>query len=163
MVHGEVGVAEDLLGRRAARDGEGDADAHRDEQLALLEEERPLQLGAEALGHRGDRARVLHVLEEDGELVAAEPGDGVLRPQADGQPLAEADEQLIARAVSEAVVDDLEAVEIEEQHREQLASALGARQGMGEAIDEERSIGQAGERIAEGLPRELIEPARGTD
>ena len=46
------------------------------------EEERPLQLGAEALGHRGDGARVLHVLEEHGELVAAEPGDGVLRPQA---------------------------------------------------------------------------------
>ena len=159
VVHGEVGVAEDLLGRRAARGGEGDADAHRDEQLALLEEERPLQLGAEPLGHRGDRARVLHVLEEHGELVAAEPGDGVLRPQADGQPLAESDEELIARAVSEAVVDDLEAVEIEEEHGEQLASALGARQGEGEAIDEERSVGQAGEGVEEGLPRELVEPA----
>ena len=78
--------------------------------------------------------------------------------QTDSRSLS-ADEELIARAVSEAVVDDLEAVEIEEEHGEQLASALGARQGEGEAIDEERSIGQAGEGVAEGLPRELVEPA----
>ena len=157
VIHGEVGVAQDLLGGGAARDGQGDADAHRDEQLPLLEEEGPLQLGAEPLRHRGHGARVLDVLEQHRELVAAETGDRVLGPEADGQPLAEADEELIARAVTEAVVDHLEAIEVEEEHGEQLAPALGARQGVGEAIYEQCAVGEAGERVAERLPRELVE------
>ena len=38
------------------------------------------------------------------------------------------DEQLVADDVAEAVVDELEAVEVEEQHRDVALGAFGARQ-----------------------------------
>ena len=72
------------------------------------------------------------------------------------QAPADVDEQLVAGAVAEAVVDDLEAVEVEEQHGD-ARPALGARQGLREPVDEERPVGQAGERVVEGLAGELVD------
>ena len=46
-------------------------------------------------------------------------------PDLVGQPVGEVDEQLVAGAVAEAVVDDLEVVEVEEEHR-QLGCGCGA-------------------------------------
>ena len=47
------------------------------------------------------------LLDQDGELVAAEPGDGVPGAQAAAQPVGELDEQGVAGGVPEAVVDGL--------------------------------------------------------
>jgi hypothetical protein len=54
--------------------------------------------------------------------------------------------------VAEAVVDDLEAIEIEEQHREVVIRwiALVALHGLGEPIVEQHAIGQPGEAIVQG-------------
>ena len=49
------------------------------------------------------------------ELVAAEAGHGVLPADGSRQALADRDEQLVAGVVAEAVVHDLEPVEVEEQ------------------------------------------------
>ena len=50
----------------------------------------------------------------------AHPAHDVVAPDGGGQPLREGDEQLIAGGVAEAVVDVLEAIEIDEQHREHV-------------------------------------------
>ena len=74
----------------------------------------------------GDRDRVLlvgDVLAQDRELVAAEAGDGLVPAQRVAQALGDRDDQLVAGRVAEAVVDDLEAVEVEEQHRDVAAAA----------------------------------------
>ena len=66
-------------------------------------------------------------LEEHAELVAAEPGARVAA--AAGMPssrAADADEQLVAGGVAEAVVDGLEVVEVDEQHRELLAASTAS-------------------------------------
>ncbi len=52
--------------------------------------------------------------EQDRELVAAEPGHHVARPCAAAQAIGHLHQEPIAGGVTEAVVDDFEAVEIEE-------------------------------------------------
>ena len=48
------------------------------------------------------------------ELVAAEAGDRVAGPEAALEPLADRDEERVADGVAEALVDDLEPVEVEQ-------------------------------------------------
>jgi hypothetical protein len=160
VVHRQVRVAQDVLGGRAPRGAHRDADAHRDHDLAPLDHERLLQLRGEAVGHRGGPLVVLHVLEQDRKLVAAEPRDRVLGAQTGGESLAHPDQELVADAMAHAVVDDLEPVEVEEEHRELLPPPLGPGERVLQAVHEQGPVGQTGERVAEGLPSELIEPAR---
>ena len=57
------------------------------------------------------------LLDDDRELVAAEPGDGVAGAGHDLEPLGDGHEQLVALGVAEPVVDGLEVVEVQEQDR----------------------------------------------
>ena len=65
----------------------------------------------------------LEPVQQNGELVAAQPRQRVSRPQARLEPARHRDQQLVADQVAEAVVDDLEAIEIEIEHREPVADA----------------------------------------
>jgi hypothetical protein len=51
------------------------------------------------------------------ELVTAEPGDEVLRPQDGAEPGGDGLEHLVSEGMSEAVVDALEPVEVEQEQR----------------------------------------------
>ena len=56
-------------------------------------------------------------VEQHGELVAAEPRHGVPGAQRGRDAAGERDQQVVADGVAEAVVDELEAVDVEEQDR----------------------------------------------
>ena len=74
----------------------------------------------------GDGDRVLlvaDVLAEDRELVAAEAGHGLVPAQRVAQAVGDGDDQLVAGRVAEAVVDDLEAVQVEEEDGDVAAAA----------------------------------------
>ena len=60
-------------------------------------------------------------------------------------------QQLVAARVAERVVDDLEAVEVEEQDRGAALGvvALGAADRLVEAVEEEHAVGQPGERVVQ--------------
>ena len=49
--------------------------------------------------------------------------------------------------MAERVVDELEAVEVDEQHADQPAVALGLLQRLREAVEEQAAVGQAGQRV----------------
>jgi len=90
-----------------------------------------------------------NVLKQDDELVAAKAGnciDGAHRAQ---QTVAHRGEQQIARVVAEAVVDDLEAVEIEKEDGDGVA--VSARAGVRQTTEKERAVGEPTEGIMEGL------------
>ena len=70
-----------------------------------------------------------HVGEQHGELVAAEPGDGVLGPHRAGQPVGGDLEQPVAGVVAQGVVDLLEPVQVEQAERDGAAGALGLLAG----------------------------------
>ena len=66
----------------------------------------------------GDRDRLLFVgeaVDQDAELVAAEAGDDVAGPQVGAQARRDGSQQGVAGVVAEAVVDQLEVVEVEEE------------------------------------------------
>ena len=61
------------------------------------------------------------VMDQEHELVAAEARDRVARAQRGAQPAADLLEQRVAEAVPPAVVDPLEAIEIQEEDGERPA------------------------------------------
>ena len=65
------------------------------------------------------------------------------------QPRGDRDQQLVADLVAEAVVDELEAVEVEEQDARQPAAAAQARERLLEAVEEQHAVGQPGERVVQ--------------
>ena len=69
--------------------------------------------------------------QQDGELVAAEPGDRVARAQDAGDARADELQQLVAAVVAERVVDLLELVEVEEHHDRPRAVAARRRRARG--------------------------------
>ena len=75
-----------------------------------------------------DRERVAQprvVVEQDRELVAAQPRGDVAGPDARPDPVRDRDEQPVARRVAQRVVDVLEVVEVEEQHGRDRRAARG--------------------------------------
>ena len=110
-VHGDVGRAQQLV----CVVSDGDADARGDEHLAPVEVERRLQVRDHPLGGvdgRGD----LHVLDQDGELVTTQAGDGVARRARVPETLPDGLQERVTGEVAERVVDRLEVVQVEEEH-----------------------------------------------
>jgi len=68
----------------------------------------------------------IEILGDDGELVAAEAPDEINLAHTLLQPGRDLGQQRIAGGVAERVIDVLEAVEIEAEHRHQVAVPLGA-------------------------------------
>ena len=87
---------------------------------------------------------------QHGELIAAEARDHVDLAHTGGQALCHCAQNLIAGVVAEAVIDVLEAVEVEEQDRQHLAAALGALQCLVELLAEQAAVRQFGEFVVVG-------------
>ena len=155
-VHGQVGVAQQLVGAVDVALHPGDAHAAPDVQLAPVDLERLAQPFQHPVGHLDDVDVVAGVLDQHGELVAAEPGHGVAGPHAGVQALGHLDEQPVAGGVAEAVVDLLEAVQVEEQHGHRRRLALGPLEGVVDPVLEQGPVGQRGQRVVEGLVDELV-------
>ena len=96
-----------------------------------------------------DLGRV-HVLEQQRELVAAEPGDGVALPHTAGEPLGHVDQHRVAGGVAEAVVDRLEAVQVHEEQRDPGAAAPGHLQRVLDPVEQQSAVRQVGEEVVAG-------------
>ena len=86
--------------------------------------------GGDAVGDRHRLVLVGEAVDQDAELVAAEAGDDVAGAQVGAQPRRHRAQQLVAGVVAEAVVDQLEVVEVEEEDPDRRAgdgAALAAR------------------------------------
>ena len=144
-VHREVGVAQQVV----AGLGGGDADAGAQVQALALEHHGRGEHLEQALDEHLGLARAAG---EDRELVAAQAGDGVVGAQRVAQPLAADLEQAVAGGVAERVVDLLEVVEVEEgDHR-----GLARGERLGDPLLEQRAVRQAGQRVLEREPLQLV-------
>ena len=145
-----------LVGR-----AERDADARVHEHLAAarlarVQREGRVERVDDALRRARGVAGVAHVLDQDRELVAAEARGRVAVAQAVAQAVGHRHQQLVAHRVPERVVHRLEVVEVEEHHGHARVQPLGAAQGVVHPVGEERAVGQARERVVEGLVLELV-------
>ncbi len=160
-VHRGVGIAQQLLGdvgrvavvRHPLPRGNPDACGQRHRARPELEglgqrPQDPIGRGARLVGRC--------LLEQEGELVAAEPADAVLRPRHRAEAGTHQPQQLVAGGVPEGVVDVLEVVQVDEEHREPHARVPAPDEGVGEAVGEEdavraaRSAGHAAPGAAAG-------------
>ena len=101
---------------------------------------------------------IVDLLQQHDELVAAEPRDDVARAQAFAQARAHLAQQHVAGLVAERVVDDLEAVEVDEQHRELAVVAPRRLDRQPEQLREHHAIRQAGEAV---VRREVLDALLG--
>src|SRR5207249_4413257 len=133
----------DVLGLLVARLAHRDADRRGADDLLVLDLDGFLEGGLDALGDVDGVLGVLDVFEEDGELVAAEAGDGVAGSHRELEAPRGLDEQGVAGAVAHAVVDELEAIEVEEEDAEEaVLLAPRVADAVAQAVDEERAVGQ---------------------
>ena len=155
-VHRGVRVLEQVL-RVGVGVRQRHADARGDQVvLAALEPERCDQLEVQALGEDERLALVGHVLAQDYELVPSQAGDRVTGPQRTGEALGDLDQHPVALRVAEAVVHELEPVEVDEQHPGLCGRPRRSPQRQPQAVKEERAVGQAGERVVERLVGDLV-------
>ena len=105
---------------------------------------------------RGDLLGLLRrdqFLEHDGELVASAPRDGVPRAGDALEPAGDIGQHEIADLVPEAVVDVLEAIEVEEEDRQRAEVPRDASARLPEAVLAERaSLSPSGRRGKPGAP-----------
>ena len=150
VVHRNVGVADELVrGRRGGREGDADARVHR--HLLPLHAERLAERLDEPGGNPFDLLRV-RAVRENGELVSTEPRRNVGRPHTRLQPVRERHEQRVAHRMAETIVDRLEVVEIEEQHR----CLEPEREGSRDMLGEEHPIRELRQRVVERLVAQLL-------
>ena len=93
----------------------------RDEVLDAVDREGLGEGGRDAVGDRHRLVLVGEAVDQDPELVAAEAGDDVAGAQVGAQPRRHRAQQLVAGVVAEAVVDQLEVVEVEEEDPDRRA------------------------------------------
>ena len=157
VIHRRVGVAHDLFGVGVVGQAERDADARRREHLAPADRkrraERVLDPERDRVGLRGlDQA-----VEENRELVAAQPGQRVTGAQARLEPPRHGNQQIVAHQVTQAVVHELEAIEIEIERREPPAAMLlEILEPLPEPLDEHRAVAQPRQRIAEPAAQPVL-------
>jgi len=155
-VHGHVGVAEHFLGLEAfvARARDADADRHR--EVVAVEHHGLAQHVGEAVGDVGRLVVGLDALAAQDELVTAEAGRGVALAQKTLEALGDGDQQLVTEGVAQAVVDELEMVEVQEERGRQAPGPLTAGQCRPQAVEEERTVGETGQAVVQRLAGELV-------
>jgi hypothetical protein len=113
LVHGHVGGAQQVEAVRDLVAG-GDPDADADTDLDLAEQHGPGQGHQQALRH-GLRMLGIGVGDEHDELVATEPAGSVVGTQLDVHAPGDLHQQLVAHRMAQAVVDELEVVDVQQQ------------------------------------------------
>ena len=81
--------------------------------------------------------RVRHFREQDHEFIAALPADGVRAAHASEQPLRHGLQQAVADGVAQRVVDVLEAIHVQEQHRQFLPVTVRQGHRLGQPVVEQ--------------------------
>lgn len=141
-IEGEVGVAHERLGIGIVKGKEGDAEAAGNaHHLSIAYIDGRAQCLQNALTEGFHVIHAFYVDEEDGELVPTQAGERIHRPQ-DGLHLSgQLLQNLVSGAVPVAVVDLLEAVEIEQRHPEQPFLPPGMATGVFQAVEKQGAIG----------------------
>lgn len=130
---------------------ERDANAGRDEGFVCAQFEWLGQLADDGPGDLLNALRVIHIGQDDGELIAAKAGDRIRLAHARADALAGLDQQRISPVMPERVVDLLEAVEIDQHQRHAPPDTAWLTGFLRESLVEHLPIWQARQCIEIGL------------
>ena len=155
-VHGDVGVAHDRFGGVVAAVGDDDADGGGDDHGAVVDDDGRLQRVEQPLGDLDRAALAGQPLAQHRELVAAHARERVALRDQRPEPHRDLAEQLVAALMAERVVDELEAVDVEHEHGDRAAVAGSECERVVHAVDEQRAVGQARERVVQRPVLDLL-------
>ncbi len=125
-VHRDIGLTHERLAGVRAAGAKADADAAARGPVLAGDPHRRSDRLEQPLGQGARIGLGRASLDQDRELVAAEPGDRISGADAAAQGIGNRYKHLVARMVAMVVVDRLEVVEVEEEGRNALV-ALGER------------------------------------
>src|SRR5687767_14569649 len=96
---------------------DGNADAHRRVDFLAQQIERNRQSLLNARGYRTSFFFTSHVVEQYSKLVSTDAPEHVVLAQAGLHSMCDLDQQLVSASVAQTVVDQLEPIDIKQQHR----------------------------------------------
>ena len=149
-VERHVGIAHDVGGAGAIAVDHRDADRGADHDVLAADGVGRAERGDDALRDHHHHLAVVADRGDHREFVAAEAGHQVAAAQRVRQPQGHVADQLVADRVSERVVDVLEVVEVDIEHRGRRRAGLHLVDHRFQPLAEEDAVGQAAERIVHG-------------
>ena len=147
LVHRRVGAAEQRLGIVAVAREQADSQRRRHAQRVTGDLVRPRQPVEQSIRRRGRVLDTRGIGQDEHELVAADARHGVAGAQRLGESPRDCLQQLVADRVPERVVDGLEAIQVDEDHRRAAVAFARRRQRVVEALVQQPPVGQAGQRV----------------
>ena len=153
--HRRVGLAQQHGGLHAVCRAERGAETGFDPQLVAADLQRLPQPLEDRPGPPRHARGVAAAGQQQRELVGAEARHRLPFRDALQQAVGDRRQHLVARLVPAAVVDRLEAVEVERQQGARPVAAAQPGQPAAQPLDEELPVGQAGHRVVEGQPLDL--------
>ena len=150
LVHGRIRLLDQVFGLDAIARERRDPQAGRGHEGAVTQHHGDPDRLQDLLGHLGRVELARELGQQHRELVSPETRGRVGLPQTSHQPLRDAAQEAIPHGVAQAVVDHLEAIEVQEHHGQGLTAAPGRGHGLEQAVVEEQPVRQAGELIAGG-------------
>ncbi|MNF85047.1 hypothetical protein D3C84_674320 [compost metagenome] len=147
MLHGHVRLTHQRGDFPCVVRQHADAHGRADHQLMPLDGHRQTQLGRQASRHPRQARKVAVSVEQHGELIAGQSGDGVCFRQCVDQPPGHFLQQLIGDFMAKAVVEQLEAIKIDVQQRQTAPALAHALMGFTQPFAEQRTVGQASQFI----------------
>ena len=117
--------------------------------------------GNDPAGDGLQRIGIRRASGDDGEFVAAEPRHQIVAAHDAAQTLRHVEDELVADVMAERVVDVLEVVEVDVEHRGGESAAAHIIDGLLEALAEIDAVGQAADRIVQRQMAQL--PLAGGD
>ncbi|MNM90958.1 hypothetical protein D3C81_1032390 [compost metagenome] len=145
-----------LLGAVAVLGEQGDADGGTQADFLMVEGERRLEIIKNALGQLGSFVGLLDIGLDQGELVAAQARQGAKPATVGTQAIGQGQQQLVAGLVAELLVDALEVVQADAQHRYPALQAAGVDEDLVQLLLQLLAVGQAGEEVVLGHAQQAV-------
>ena len=146
-IHRHVGILGQRLHVGAVGRIHRDADRGRGVAFVAAQLQRLAEHGQQLAGDAFDLVAFGGLFQDDHEFVAAEPRHDVARAQRAAQPAADFHQQHVAGVMPQRIVDDLEAVEIDEQHGKLPLVALRGVDRAAQHLVEHFAVGQVGQAV----------------
>ena len=156
LVHGGFGIAQQGLEGTAIARRHRQAKGQRGTDAAPQYGQRLAQMTHDLVGNRRRIFGAVQVRQEDDELVAARPAQGVAVADQAAQHLRQGAQQGIAVGVAKGIVEGLETVDVHVQQGHMLLVTQAGGQCLVGAITQQLEVGQAGEGVVKRQHFDLL-------
>src|SRR5205809_3830951 len=142
-----VGIAQQHVEFLAVARSDARPDAQVDVEVASLEQERRVHRLADLARHGENVVRTREIGREHRKGVSTEPRHGVAFAHSALQAVGDHSQPRVAGAVAVALVDQLEAIQVQDQQRRRPGRSTGVPNRLQGAVAEQVAVRQAGQRI----------------